>query len=43
MITKLGEDEEGWFAVTKGDNSKKEDTEKVRFGQVKYVIAGILY
>lgn len=42
-VAKTGRDEEGWFAVTKGDNSRKEDPEKVRFGQVRYVVVGILY
>ncbi len=38
-----GSDEKGWFTVAKGDNSKINDPQKVRFGQIKYVVIGILY
>lgn len=39
----VGSDELGWFAVTKGDSSLEEDPKRVRFGQVRYVVVGILY
>ncbi|MBI3036412.1 hypothetical protein HYY73_01460 [Candidatus Woesearchaeota archaeon] len=42
-VTAVGSDEQGWFAVTKGDNSRNNDPEKVRFEQIRYVIVGILY
>ncbi len=42
-IVRTGSDEGGWFAITKGDNSRKEDPERVRFEQVRYVVVGILY
>ncbi len=42
-VVKRGIDENGWFAIAKGDNSKANDTQKVRFSQIKYVVVGILY
>ncbi len=42
-IIKIGYDEKGWYAITKGDNNKKEDPEKVRFSQVKRVLVAIIY
>lgn len=40
-VIAIGEDDLGWHAVLKGDNSK--ELEKVRFEQVKYVLVGVLY
>ncbi len=40
-VTFIGEDGLGWYAIAKGDNSDK--PEKVRFGQIKYILIGILY
>lgn len=42
-IVKVGKDEKGWFAETKGDNSASIDPGKVRLERVRYVIIGILY
>ncbi len=42
-IIKIGEDKEGWYAITKGDNNKKEDPKKVRFSQIKRVLVAIIY
>lgn len=42
-VVKVGKDENGWFAETKGDNAVADDPVKVRFEQVRYVIVGILY
>ncbi len=39
----ISNDEQGWYAITKGDNNQVEDPEKVRFTQVKYLLIGILY
>lgn len=36
-------DEEGWFAITKGDNNKLVDDWKVRFSQIKGMLVGVLY
>ena len=38
-----GYDEQGWYAITKGDNNSIEDPERVRFTQVKYLLIGIIY
>ena len=42
-IIDLGEDKEGWFAVTKGDNNRNVDPHKVRFDQIKGVVIAVLY
>ncbi len=42
-ILKIGEDEHGWYAVTKGDSAEEQDPEEVRFRDVKYVLVGVLY
>jgi len=42
-IIQTGFDEEGWFAVTKGDNLKTQDPFKIRFNNIKRVVVGILY
>jgi len=40
-VISIREDELGWYAMLKGDNSKS--FEKVRFKQIKYVLIGVLY
>ena len=42
-IIDKGEDEFGGYFVTKGDNNKQVDPEKVRFEQITGVVVGILY
>ncbi len=42
-IIQTGEDEQGWYAYTKGDNSSVIDPGKIRFEQVKYILIGVLY
>ena len=42
-VISAGEDDNGWFAVTKGDNNNIEDPGKVRFLQVKGLVVGVLY
>ena len=42
-VIEVGNDNEGWYAVTKGDNNPLPDREKVRFSQVQRVLIGILY
>ena len=42
-VVLTGEDELGWFAVTKGDNNANPDPYKIRFEQVTGVVVGILY
>ncbi len=42
-VIDINYDENGWFAVTKGDNNEAADPEKIRFGQIKGVLAAIIY
>jgi signal peptidase I len=42
-VVSIGHDDDGWFAITKGDNNLKEDPEKVRFEQVAGIVVGIIY
>ncbi len=42
-VFEVGFDEDGWYAITKGDNLKTIDQEKVRFDMVQRVLVGILY
>jgi signal peptidase I len=42
-VVLVGQDEEGWFAATKGDNNNIADPYKVRFGDIKGIVVGILY
>jgi signal peptidase I len=41
-MVEIGEDGEGWYCVTKGDNNMFTDR-KVRFQQIKYLVVGVLY
>lgn len=40
-VIQIGGDEQGWYAIVKGDNS--ESLEKIRFKQIKYVLIGVFY
>ncbi len=42
-VLEIGNDEEGIYFITKGDNYYKEDSEKVRFSQIEGIVVGILY
>ena len=42
-VVEIGNDENGIYFVTKGDNYYKEDSDKVRFEDVEGVVVGILY
>lgn len=42
-IVQVGWDDEGWYAMTKGDNNPLQDPSKVRFESVKGVVVGIIY
>ena len=39
----IGEDETGWYCVTKGDNSRFTDPGKLRFNKIRYLLIGVLY
>ncbi len=42
-VVETGVDENGWYAVTKGDNNSYKDPGKVRFQNVKKQLIGIIY
>jgi len=42
-VVEVGQDKDGWYAITKGDNSNNKDPEKVRFSQVKRVVVAVIY
>ena len=42
-IVKIDADEDGWYALTKGDNNNVVDPYKVRFNQIKGVVVAIFY
>ena len=39
----VGEDDQGWYCVTKGDNNVFTDPGKLRFEDIEYVLIGVLY
>ena len=42
-IVETGFDNEGWYAITKGDNLSRRDPYKVRFNQIHGVLVAIIY
>ena len=42
-VIKIGNDKQGWYVITKGDNSNFVDPDKVRFEQIKRVLVMIIY
>jgi len=42
-IIETGLDEQGWYAIVKGDNNAEQDPGKVRFDKVNGVLVGIIY
>lgn len=42
-VISIDEDENGRYFVTKGDNSNKVDPQFVRFGDIRYILVGVLY
>ena len=42
-VIATGYDDEGWFAIAKGDNLQSPDPSKVRFEQLEGVTFGIIY
>lgn len=42
-VAEIGNDEEGIYFITKGDNYYKNDPYKIRFGQIEGVVVGVLY
>ncbi|MDK2849935.1 MAG: signal peptidase [Candidatus Woesearchaeota archaeon] len=42
-VVKTGYDENGWYAILKGDNNPQEDPERVRFSQITRVVVALIY
>lgn len=42
-VVKTGYDNDGWYAIMKGDNISSSDPGKVRFNQIKRVVVAIVY
>lgn len=42
-IIEIGSDNDGWYAITKGDNNPTADPEKVRPDMVRRITVGIIY
>lgn len=42
-IVDMGQDANGWYCKTKGDNNPFEDPGKIRFDQIKRVLIAIIY
>ena len=42
-VVDIGQDIEGTYFITKGDNFYKEDADKVRFSDIEGIVVGILY
>lgn len=42
-VVETGYDEAGWYAITKGDNLRSPDPEKVRFSHIKRVLVAVIY
>jgi hypothetical protein len=42
-VIETGFDENGWFAITKGDNLEKADPFKIRFENIKRVVVAVIY
>ena len=42
-VKETGFDDQGWYAIFKGDNNKRQDPEKVRFDQIRRIVVAIIY
>ena len=42
-VIEMGYDDEGWFAIAKGDNNAEPDPDKIRFEKIKRVVVAIIY
>jgi len=42
-VIQIGNDQQGWYAIVKGDNNPSPDPVKVRFSMIKRVLVGVLY
>ena len=42
-VMKIGEDDDGWFCITKGDNNNYDDPFKIRFDQIQRIVVAVIY
>lgn len=42
-VIEIGNDDLGWYAITKGDNNPYKDPDKVRFDDIKKLLVAIIY
>ncbi|MCX6709821.1 MAG: hypothetical protein NTV63_02595 [Candidatus Woesearchaeota archaeon] len=42
-VAKIGNDENGWYCIAKGDNNPSEDPGRIRFSQIRRVVVAIIY
>lgn len=42
-VIKIDEDQDGWYAILKGDNNDKQDPGKVRFDQIERILVAVIY
>ena len=42
-VIEINQDEQGWYAITKGDNNQEKDPEKVRFQEIEGIVVALLY
>jgi hypothetical protein len=42
-VIEIGEDDEGWYAIAKGDNNPQPDPWKIRFDWVRRVTVAVIY
>ena len=42
-VMRTGHDENGWYAIARGDNNNLDDPYKIRFDSVKKVLVAIIY
>jgi signal peptidase I len=42
-IIEIGQDDEGWYCITKGLNNSRPDAWKVRWEEIRYVALGVIW
>jgi hypothetical protein len=42
-VIEIGNDEDGWYAITKGDNNPTPDPWKIRFEWVRRITVAVIY
>ncbi len=42
-VIDIAQDEEGWYAIVKGDNNPSPDPGRIRFSQIRRVVIAIVY